>query len=73
MGRSVPVVEIVIDPLYFKGSTEALCISKPIYDLILANIQGVREPNNPDFNWDAWHLEKKRSCLVYDKEVSWRL
>ena len=25
--RSVPVAEIVVDPLYFKGSTEALCMS----------------------------------------------
>ena len=48
--RSVIVAEIVVDPLYFKGSTEALCMSKPIYDLILGNILKVREPNNPDFN-----------------------
>ena len=69
--RSVPVAEIMFDHLYFEGSTEALCMSKPIYDLILGNIPGVREPNIPDFNWDSWHLEKERPCLD-NKEVSWR-
>ena len=69
--RSVPVAEIVVDSPYFKGRTEALCMSKPIYDLILGNIPGVREPNNPDVNWDTGHLEKERSGLD-NKEVSWR-
>ena len=39
--RSVPVADIVVDSPYFKGRTEALCMSKPIYDLILGNIPGV--------------------------------
>ena len=32
---------------------------------------GVREPNNPDVNWDTGHLEKEKSCLD-NKEVSLR-
>ena len=69
--RNVPVAKIVVDPLYFKASTETLCMTKPIYDLILCNIPGVKEPSIPDFNWDTWHLEKERSCLD-NIEVSWR-
>ena len=46
-------------------------MSKPIYDLILGNIPGVREPNNPDVNWDMGNLVKVRSKLD-NKEVCWR-
>ena len=35
------MAEIVVDPLYFKGSTDAICTSKPIYDLILGDMPGV--------------------------------
>ena len=61
--RSAPVAEILVDSPYFKGRIEALCMSKPIYDLILGNIPGVREPNNPDVNWDMGNLVKVRSKL----------
>ena len=46
-------------------------MSKPIYDLILGNIPGVREPNNPDVNWDMGNLVKVRSKLD-NKKVSCR-
>ena len=69
--RSAPVAEILVDSPYFKGRIEALCMSKPIYDLILGNIPGVREPNNPDVNWDMGNLVKVRSKLD-NKEVCWR-
>ena len=42
--RSALVAEILVDSPYFKGRIEALCMSQPIYDLILGNIPGVREP-----------------------------
>ena len=69
--RSAPVAEILVDSPHFKGRIEALCMSKPIYDLILGNIPGVREPNNPDVNWDMGNLVKVRSKLD-NKEVCWR-
>ena len=69
--RSAPVAEILVDSPYFKGKIEALCMSKPIYDLILGNIPGVREPNNPDVNWDMGNLVKVKSKLD-NKEVCWR-
>ena len=69
--RCAPVAEILVDSPYFKGRIEALCMSKPNYDLILGNIPGVREPNNPDVNWDMGNLVKVRSKLD-NKEVQWR-
>ena len=69
--RSAPVAEILVDSPYFKGRIEALCMSQPIYDLILGNIPGVREPNNPDVNWDMGNLVKVMSKLENKKE-HWR-
>ena len=46
-------------------------MSKPIYDLILDNIPRVREPNNPDVNWDMGNLVKVIAKLD-NKEVLWR-
>ena len=58
--RSLPVAAIVVDSPYFKGSTEAICMSKPIYDLILGNIPRVRERYSPGVNWDTGYLEIKK-------------
>ena len=69
--RSAPVAEILVDSPYFKGRIEALCMSKPIYDLILGNIPGMREPNSLDVNWDMGNLVKVRSKLD-NKKVSCR-
>lgn len=46
-----PVDSIFVNTPYFTGKTEALCMSEPIYDLILGNIPGIRDLNKPDNNW----------------------
>ena len=49
--RVVPEVKISIDTPYYKGEVLALCVEKPLVGLIIGNIPGVRERNNPDINW----------------------
>ncbi|PIK59722.1 hypothetical protein BSL78_03385 [Apostichopus japonicus] len=49
--RIVPVAKIRISTPYFEGEVEALCMEQPLYDLILGNIEGCRDPNNPDQTW----------------------
>ena len=49
--RVVPEVEVSIDTPYFKGEVLALCVEKPLVGLIIGNISGARERNNPDINW----------------------
>ena len=34
--------------LYYVGEVEALCVQEPVADLIIGNITGVREADNPD-------------------------
>ncbi len=50
--RTFPAAQISIDTPYFRGSIVALCIDKPLYDLILGNIPGVRKAVDPDPNWE---------------------
>ena len=49
--RVVPEVKISIDTPYYKGEVLALCVEKPLVGLIIGNIPGARERNNPDINW----------------------
>ena len=49
--RVVPEVKISIDSPYYKGEVLALCVEKPLVGLIIGNIPGARERNNPDINW----------------------
>lgn len=49
--RRFPMANIFVDTPYFTGSVKALCTERPIYDLILGNIEGVRDPGNLDATW----------------------
>ena len=49
--RVVPEVKVSIDTPYYKGEVLALCVEKPLVGLIIGNIPGAREQNNPDINW----------------------
>ncbi len=49
--RKVDVVAIEVDTPYFVGQIEALCMENPVYDLILGNIYGVRNPGDPNPDW----------------------
>ena len=47
----VPVAVISIDTPYLSGTFKALCMKSPVYDVILGNVQHVRDPRNPDPEW----------------------
>jgi len=49
----VPVVKITLDTKYFKEETEAVCVRKSPYDVILGNIPDVKD------NWDRDELTDK--------------
>ena len=49
--RVVPEVKVSIDTPYYRGEVLALCVEKPLVGLIIGNIPGARERNNPDINW----------------------
>ena len=47
--RRFKLAQIEIDTPFYKGEVEAMCMEKPIHDLILGNICGIRD--KPDKNW----------------------
>ncbi|XP_072022821.1 uncharacterized protein [Amphiura filiformis] len=49
--RRVPVAIIDVNTPYYVGEITALCMNNPVYDLILGNIPGVRDPSQPDTSW----------------------
>ena len=49
--RRFPVANIHVSTPYYEGYVSALCMKDPVYDLILGNVPGVREPMNPNMSW----------------------
>jgi len=43
--RRTPVVQIYVDTPYFTGSTTAVCMKNPLYDVIIGNIPGATDPS----------------------------
>lgn len=62
--RRFPVAEIEVDTPYFVGKVPALCMANPVYELILGNIDGVREPTDPNLKWKEIH---DKEVLVEEK------
>ena len=48
---TAPVVHIMVDTPYFTGRFNALAVEKPVYDIVVGNIPGGRNANDPDRNW----------------------
>ncbi|XP_064649953.1 uncharacterized protein LOC135501648 [Lineus longissimus] len=53
--RLVPTAEVTIDTPFFKGRCKAMCMENPVYDLIVGNIDGARDPTDPDPGWSLVH------------------
>ena len=49
--RKYPMVKVDVDTPYFLGNVEAVCVPEPVYDLIIGNVSGARNPDNPDPEW----------------------
>ena len=62
----VPVAVISIDTPYLSGTFKALCMKSPVYDVILGNVQHVRDPRNPDPEWKPSQVTTKVKQKVCD-------
>ena len=49
--REFPLAVVHVDTPFFTGKVEALCMDNPVYDLIIGNLVGAREPKDPDSEW----------------------
>ena len=57
---------IHIDTPFFTGRVEALCMAKPVFDLIVGNIAGVRSQEDPD---PLWCVREQRNDSQEVREV----
>ena len=48
---NAPVVHIMVDMSYFTGRFNALSVEKPVFDIVVGNMPGTRDANDPDRNW----------------------
>lgn len=68
----VPEAKISVNTPYFKGEITALCMDKPLYDLVLGNLPGVRDPHKPDHKWKPPTVDKSdnatRNCSMEAEE-----
>ncbi|XP_078000810.1 uncharacterized protein LOC144453400 [Glandiceps talaboti] len=65
--RRAPVAKVTVDTPFYSGVVEALCMETPLYDLILGNFSGVRQPDDPD---PAWHCHEVSKLSQGDGEMS---
>ena len=45
--KEAPIAEIKVDTPYYKGVTQAICLRDPLFDLVIGNIPGARNPDDP--------------------------
>lgn len=51
--RKFPVTEICIDTPFLSGPIKALCMNKQVYDLIIENVIGARNPEDQQVKWKS--------------------
>ncbi|KAL1484489.1 hypothetical protein MTO96_011287 [Rhipicephalus appendiculatus] len=55
--RVLPEAKIELEAPYFSGRVTALCMTTPLFDLIIGNIDGARGPNDPECLRDEPKME----------------
>ena len=45
--KEAPIAEIKVDTSYYMGVTQAICLQDPLFDLVIGNIPGARNLDNP--------------------------
>nr|KAG5685575.1 hypothetical protein BaRGS_009790 [Batillaria attramentaria] len=54
----IPLAKINVSTPYLTGEVKALCVETPVYDLIIGNVKGARDAEDPDPEW------KPETCAV---------
>ena len=49
--QKLPTAKVYIDTPYFIGEVEAICMSTPVYDVVVGNIKDARPPDDPQPGW----------------------
>eukprot|EP00057_Strongylocentrotus_purpuratus_P026705 XP_011681179.1 PREDICTED: uncharacterized protein LOC105446277 [Strongylocentrotus purpuratus] len=49
--REFSVAKLTVDSPYYVGEIEALCMPHSLFDVVIGDITGAREPRDPDLTW----------------------
>ena len=49
--RQFPVARVRVDSPYLSSEVEALCMPNSLSEVVIGNIEGAREPGNPNLDW----------------------
>ena len=49
--RQFPVARVRVDSPYLSSEVEALCMPNSLCEVVIGNIEGAREPGNPNLDW----------------------
>ena len=57
--KEAPIAEIGVDTPYYTGVTQAICLQDPLFGLVIANIPGVQNPEDPVPMWRRVPLQAR--------------
>ncbi|XP_049267363.1 uncharacterized protein LOC125756539 [Rhipicephalus sanguineus] len=60
----LPEAHVEIISPFFTGQTRAICMDSPLYDVVLGNVEGVRDAHNPDNDWKS-HIYIRNAAEQY--------
>ena len=66
--KTFPVAEIEVDSPYFQGRVEAVCMPGSLCDVLIGNVEGAREPGNPNYDWEPTQIAEVEAEVL---STSW--
>ncbi|KAH6933537.1 hypothetical protein HPB50_016060 [Hyalomma asiaticum] len=71
--RWLPEAKIVVSTPYYTGSVVAKCLEEPLYDLVIGNLPGVRQVDNPDLDWTMSQQGAQKEIMAAEEEYKEKL
>ena len=65
----VPVARVTVDTPYLVGDVDALCVNESLYDLVIGNVPGAREPFRPNSEWEMAGAMQTRAQSKKPKQI----
>ena len=67
---TAPIAKIRVDTPYYVGEVNALCFREPICGLIIGNIPGAREPDDPNPTWGYAARTKEQETQTVEIDIA---
>ncbi|KAH6943917.1 hypothetical protein HPB50_000631 [Hyalomma asiaticum] len=71
--RWLPEAKIFVSTPYYTGSVVAKCLEEPLYDLVIGNLPGVRQVDDPDPEWTMSRQGAQKEIMAAEEEYKEKL